>query len=281
MKLRRSALYMPANNARALEKAKSLMADCIILDLEDAVAVEQKAQAREAAVGAIAAGGFGWRELAIRVNACGTEWFEADVQAVASSGAQVIVLPKVEAPQTVCDVAARIPEAMEIWAMIETPRGVANVEAIAQAHSRLSCLVMGTSDLAKELRVPHRADRLGFLYSLSRCVLAARLAGIDVLDGVHLDFANQEAFRAVCEQGRDLGFDGKSLIHPSQIAVSNEVFAPSLTDIDRARSIVALWQQAQARGAGVAVLDGKLIENLHVVEAQRTLAFAEMLAARQ
>lgn len=281
MKLRRSALYMPANNPRTIEKAKALAADCIILDLEDAVAVEQKAQARQAAVEAVNAGGFGYREMAIRINGRDTQWFDDDLQAVAKSKACVVVIPKVEEAETVQAVAAAIPKHMEVWAMIETPRGVANVESIAMADKKMTCLVMGTSDLAKELRVPHTPDRLGFLYSLGRCVLAARWAGVDILDGVHLDFANLDAYRAVCEQGRSLGFDGKSLVHPNQVEDANRIFAPSLEDIDRSRRILAAWQDAIARGAGVAVVDGKLVENLHAAEAERTLAFAKLLAERQ
>ncbi len=275
---RRSVLYMPASNARALEKARSLPADCIIMDLEDAVAPAMKASAREQAVEAAAAGGFGQREVAIRINGVGTPWFEQDLAAVIRAPVHAVVVPKVEDAVTVQHVADQLPEGMALWAMIETPRGVANADEIALAHTRLQVLVMGTSDLAKELRVPHRPDRLGFLYSLSRCVVAARMAGIDVIDGVYLDIADTAGFSASCEQGRALGFDGKSLIHPGQIGEANRVFAPSADDVERAGRIRQAWQEAVTAGNGVAVLDGKLVENLHAEEAERVLALSAAIA---
>ena len=277
---RRSVLYMPASNARALDKARSLPADCIIMDLEDAVAPAMKAEARRQAIEAVQADGYGVREVAIRINAANTEWFEDDLAAVIASDAHAVVLPKVEDAETVQHVADRLPEGMALWAMIETPRGVANVEAIALSHSRLQVLVMGTSDLAKELRIPHRADRLGFLYSLSRCVGAARIAGLDVIDGVHLDIADKEGFSAICEQGRALGFDGKSLIHPGQIEVANRVFAPGSVEIEQAQKVVQAWDEAEVAGKGIAVLDGKLVENLHAAEAERILLLAQAIAER-
>lgn len=277
---RRSALYMPASNARAIEKARQLPADCVILDLEDAVAPAQKPEARSLAVAAVQAGGFGGCEVAIRINGVGTPWFEEDLDAVLASGAQALVLPKVESAQSVQHVADQLPQGMDLWAMIETPLGVMHVEQIALAHSRLAVLVMGTSDLAKELRVPHRADRLGFLYSLSRCVVAARAAGVDILDGVYLDLADAEGFAAVCEQGRALGFDGKSLIHPGQLEVANRVFAPSAETLAHASRLLAAWEAAEAAGQGIVVLDGKLVENLHADEARRCLALGEAIARR-
>lgn len=275
---RRSVLYMPASNARALEKARSLPADCIIMDLEDAVAPAMKASAREQAVEAAAAGGFGQREVAIRINGVGTPWFEQDLAAVIRAPVHAVVVPKVEDAVTVQHVADQLPEGMALWAMIETPRGVANADEIALAHTRLQVLVMGTSDLAKELRVPHRPDRLGFLYSLSRCVVAARMAGIDVIDGVYLDIADSAGFSASCEQGQALGFDGKSLIHPGQIGEANRVFAPSADEVERAGRIRQAWQEAVTAGNGVAVLDGKLVENLHAEEAERVLALSAAIA---
>ena len=277
---RRSVLYMPASNARALDKGRSLPADCIIMDLEDAVAPAMKIDARRQAIEAVQADGYGVREVAIRINAADTEWFEDDLAAVIASDAHAVVLPKVEDAETVQHVADRLPEGMALWAMIETPRGVANVEAIALSHSRLQVLVMGTSDLAKELRIPHRADRLGFLYSLSRCVGAARIAGLDVIDGVHLDIADKEGFSAICEQGRALGFDGKSLIHPDQIEVANRIFAPDTVEIEQAQKIVQAWDEAEAAGKGVAVQNGKLVENLHAAEAARILLLAQAIAER-
>lgn len=268
---RRSVLYMPANNERALEKARSLPADCIVMDLEDAVSPSAKDEARQQAIAAVNAGGFGQREVAVRINALGTPWFEEDLRQLAASDASIIVLPKVEAAETVVTVAARLPERIALWAMIETPRGVMNVEAIAQAHSRLPVLVMGTSDLSKELRAPPRSDRMGLLYALERCVCAARGAGIDIIDGVHLNFRDTEGFAAVCEQGKWLGFDGKSLIHPDQVAVANQVFSPSNEAVAKAQQILTAWTAAEAEGLGMAVLDGKLIENLHAAEAERIL----------
>lgn len=277
---RRSVLYMPASNARALDKARSLPADCIIIDLEDAVAPAMKPEARQQAIAAVQAGGYGDREVAVRINAFGTPWFEDDLAAVVGTTACAVVLPKVEDAVTVQHVADQLPEGMALWAMIETPCGVANADEIALAHSRLQVLVMGTSDLAKELRVPHTADRLGFLYSLGRCVVAARMAGIDIIDGVHLEIADSSGFTAACEQGRKLGFDGKSLIHPDQIEAANRIFAPAPAEVKRARQVIAAWREATAAGHGVAVLDGKLVENLHAAEAERVLALAAAIVGK-
>ncbi len=250
------------------------------MDLEDAVAPAMKAQARQQAIDAVHADTYGIREVAIRINAADTEWFEDDLAAVISSEAHAVVLPKVEDAETVQHVADRLPEGMALWAMIETPRGVANVEVIALSHSRLQVLVMGTSDLAKELRIPHRPDRLGFLYSLSRCVGAARIAGLDIIDGVHLDITDKEGFSAICEQGRALGFDGKSLIHPDQIETANRVFAPDEAEVEQAQRVVQAWRAAEAAGKGIAVLNGKLVENLHAAEAERILLLAQAIAER-
>ena len=277
---RRSVLYMPASNSRALEKARSLPADCIIIDLEDAVAPDAKVSARQQAVAAVQLGGFGHREVAIRINGEGSPWFEEDLRAVVTCPVSAVVLPKVESPETVQHVADQLPDGIAVWAMIETPRGVAHVETIAQAHARLQVLVMGTSDLAKELRIPHRADRQGFLYSLSRCVVAARMAGLDVIDGVHLDLADEEGFAAVCRQGRELGFDGKSLIHPNQITVANSTFAPSEAEVLHASRVLAAWDEACKRGSGLAVLDGKLVENLHAAEAGRILQLHQAISGK-
>lgn len=280
---RRSVLYMPGSNQRAMEKAKNLAADCLVLDLEDAVAPAQKAEARKLAVEAVAGGGYGRREVAIRINALDTEWGEDDLLAVAGSRAHAVCLPKVESAEQVLVVAKtldnlRVPADMAIWAMLETPRGILQASAIAGAHPRLTVLVMGTSDLAKDLRVPHTPDRLGLLAALGASVLAARAQGLDILDGVHLDIADVEGFRAICEQGRKLGFDGKTLIHPSQIAAANEVFGPGEAAIEYAQRILAVWHEAQSEGRGVALLDGKLVENLHADDARRVLAIAATIA---
>ena len=282
---RRSVLYMPGSNDRAMEKAKGLDADALVLDLEDAVAPTQKAIARDAVVEAVNTGGYGNREMAIRINSLATEWGEADLKAVASSRAEAVCVPKVESAAEVLEV-ARIMEAagasenMQIWAMIETPLGVLNVNAIAGAHPRLRVLIMGTSDLAKELRVPHTPQRLGFITSLSLCVLAARAYNLDILDGVYLDLSDEEGYQAICAQGRELGFDGKTLIHPKQLAAANEVFGPSPEAVTQAEKITAAFNEAESQGLGVVVVDGKLVENLHVDEAQRTLAIAAVIAAK-
>lgn len=279
---RRSALYMPGANLRALDKARTLPADCLILDLEDAVAPDAKQEARANVLAAVTAGGYGHRELAVRINGLNTPWWEDDLAAFAGTSLDAIVMPKVETADEVRTVAGRMeqlgyPAGTAIWAMTETPRGVLNVQAVAASHARLTVLVMGTSDLAKELRVPHTPDRIGFLASLSLCVLAARANGLDILDGVHLSLDDEAGLRAVCYQGRELGFDGKTLIHPKQLEAANTVFAPADDDVQRAARVIEAWEDARARGQGVAVLDGRLVENLHVEEARRTLAMAEAI----
>lgn len=278
---RRSVLYMPGSNSRALEKARTLAADSLVLDLEDAVAPAAKAEARRLVVGAVAAGGYGRRELAIRINGLDTEWGADDLAAVAGSAAHAVCLPKVESAAQVRAVAdvldARGAADMAIWAMIETPRGVLHAAEIAGAHLRLNVLVMGTSDLAKDLRVPHTPDRLGLLAALGAVVLAARAHGRDVLDGVYLDIGDPEGFRAICEQGRKLGFDGKTLIHPGQIETANAVFGPDAAAVEHAQRVLAVWQEAQRAGQGVALLDGKLVENLHADDARRVLAVAALI----
>lgn len=279
---RRSVLYMPGSNARALEKAKTLPADSLVLDLEDAVSPDQKITARSQVVEAVKAGGYGYREMVIRVNGLDTQWAEEDILAVATAPVAAVCVPKVESAEQVLRVVELLEQggadpAVTVWAMIETPRGVVNVQSIAAAHPRLSLLMMGTSDLAKEMRIPHTPDRIGFIAALSECVLAARLNGLDALDGVHLDLHDEDSLRRICEQGRNLGFDGKTLIHPNQIAVTNEVFSPKAEDVERAGRIIAAFTQAEAEGKGVVVVDGKLVENLHVDEARRTLAIAEAI----
>lgn len=283
---RRSVLYMPGSNQRAMEKARALPADSLVLDLEDAVAPAQKSAARQLVVDAVANGGYGRRELAIRINSLDTEWGEDDLVAVAGSRADAICLPKVESAAQVLAVANALDNLgvsldMAIWAMLETPRGILRAEEIAAAHPRLNVLVMGTSDLAKELRVPHTPDRLGLLPALGAGVLAARAHGLDILDGVYLDIADSAGFHAICEQGRKLGFDGKTLIHPNQIAAANEVFGPDDKAIEHAQRILGAWDEAQREGRGVALLDGKLVENLHADEARRVLAIAAVIAELQ
>lgn len=281
---RRSVLYMPGSNARAQEKAKALAADGIILDLEDSTAPDAKEVARDTVGASVRGGGYGARELIVRVNALDTPWGEADVRAIAPTGADAILIPKVERPEQVRAVEqlARehgLPEHTALWLMIETPLGVLNVREIASASARIGCLVMGTSDLTKDLHAAHTALRLPMLTALGLTLLAARAYGLTVLDGVSLDLDDESGFRAVCEQGRELGFDGKTLIHPKQLAPCNEVFSPSPGAVEHARRVIAAHREAEAAGKGVVLLDGKLVENLHVAEALRLTALAEAIAA--
>jgi len=279
---RRSILYMPGANARALDKARTLAADGLILDMEDAVSPDSKELARTQIVENVTKGGYGPREIIIRVNGLETDWGKDDVAAVANIGANAILFPKVESPDQVHAAVAALeaagaPADLPVWIMAETPRGILHIDAIASASPRLTGIVMGTSDLAKEMRLRHTPDRIGFIAALSMCVMAARAYGLDIMDGVYLDLKNEAGFRAACEQGRDMGFDGKTLIHPNQLAVANEVFAPTEQEVENARAIIEAWDQARAEGKGVAVVNGKLVENLHVEEARRALAVAEAI----
>jgi citrate lyase subunit beta/citryl-CoA lyase len=278
-------LFMPGANARALQKARDLPADALILDLEDAVAPDAKAHAREQVVVAVRGRGYGRREVVVRVNGPATPWGRADLEAVAGSGADAVLLPKVESAETVRDAldvlaAAGAPETLTAWCMLETPRGVLQAPVIATASPRVAALVMGTSDLTKDLHARHTADRAPLLTSLGLCVLAARAAGVAALDGVHLDLEDDAGFAAVCRQARDLGFDGKTLIHPRTIATANAVFAPAPADVEWARRVIAAHAGAVADGRGVVVLDGRLIESLHVEDAHRVVALAEAIAGR-
>ena len=279
---RRSVLYMPGSNTRALEKARGLPADGLILDLEDAVAPDAKAMARENVAAALAAGDYGQRELVVRVNGLATPWGFDDLAVAARMGADAVLLPKVEGADAVRQaeallVAAGAPSSLALWCMMETPLGVLHAEAIAAASPRVACLVMGTSDLAKDLHARHTRERLPMLTSLGLCLLAARAHGLAILDGVHLDLADDEGFAAACRQGRELGFDGKTLIHPKTIAAANATFAPSAEETAWARRVIAAHAEAEAAGKGVVLVDGKLIENLHVEDARRTVALAEQI----
>lgn len=282
---RRSLLYMPGSNARALEKARGLDADVLILDLEDAVAPGQKELARQQVLSAVQEGGYGHRELVVRVNGFDTPWGRADLEAFAHQPISALCLPKVDSAAEVYAVVQVLQQAeaspeLKLWTMAETPRGILNIDDVAGADPRMDAIVLGTSDLAKDLRVPHTADRLGLLASLSASVLAARAHGIDVFDGVHLDLEDDEGLARACQQGVELGFDGKTLIHPRQIAATNEAFSPSAEAISRAERIREAWKQAEAEGKGVVLVDGKLVESLHVEEAMRVLAIHEALSAR-
>lgn len=277
---RRSFLYMPGSNPRALEKARSLPADGLILDLEDAVAPEAKDAARAQVAAALRQGGYGGRELLVRVNGLDTPWGHADLEAAAAMGADGVLVPKVQTAEALLQ-AIRVldgaggPPDLPIWAMMETPLAILNAKEIAGCHPRVGGLVMGTSDLAKELGCAHTPDRLPFAASLGLSVLAARAYGIAVLDGVHLDLGDDDGLAAACRQGRDFGFDGKTLIHPNQIAAANAAFSPSTEEVAAARRIIAAHAEAAAQGKGVVLVDGKLVERLHVEQARRILAQAD------
>ena len=281
---RRSVLFMPGANARALEKARGLPADGLIFDLEDAVAPDMKKQARAMVAAELGQGGYGRRERVVRVNALDTEWGEDDLKMASAMRLDAVLLPKVESAARVHDSVAVLdragtPAEVAIWCMIETPQGVLAAAEIAAAHPRVAALVIGTSDLTKDLRAATMPDRLPLLTSLQLLLLAARAHGLAALDGVHLDLTDEAGFAAVCAQGRALGFDGKTLIHPKQIAPANVAFAPNVDEIAEATKIIAAHEAALAAGKGIVVVDGRLIENLHVEAAHRTLALAEAIAA--
>jgi len=281
---RRSVLYMPGSNARALEKARTLPADGLILDLEDAVAPDAKDAARERVCAAVRAGGYGAREVVIRVNGLMTPWGHADLVAAAEAGADAVLLPKVESADAVRQAvavldAAGAPAGLALWCMMETPRAMLDAAAIAGASPRLGALVMGTSDLAQELHAAHTPLRLPLITALGLCLLAARAFGLAILDGVFLDLEDEAGFAAACRQGREIGFDGKTLIHPRQIAPANQAFAPDAAAVALARRIIAAHAAAARDGQGVVVVDGRLIESLHVVEAERQVALADAVAA--
>jgi citrate lyase subunit beta/citryl-CoA lyase len=277
---------MPGANERALEKAKTIDADALILDLEDSVAPDAKEQGRDNVCAAVRSGEYGHRELAIRVNSIGTEWHDDDVKAAAAAGPDAILVPKVESAEQVRALvaameAAGAPEHTQLWAMIETPRALLHAEEIAGAHERLTVIVMGTNDIVNEtygLHVPGRNPVV--LTALSWTLIAVRAAGKVVIDGVYNDVRNEEGFAAEARQGREMGFDGKTLIHPSQVEPCNEAFSPSEADIERAQGLIAAFDEAVEAGAGVATYNNKLVEELHVRDAKRILAFADALASR-
>jgi len=281
---RRSVLYMPGANARALEKSRSLPADALIFDLEDAVAPEAKLTARAQVIQAIETGGYGQREVLVRTNGLNTPWGYDDLVAAAKAGASAVLLPKVESAEVVRQAESVLlshgaPPGLAIWCMMETPRGMLHAEEIVDASPRIGGLVMGTSDLAKDLQAQHTAMRLPLITALGLCMLAARAAGVAILDGVYLDLNDHEGFVDSCRQGAELGFDGKTLIHPKQLAAANEVFAPSEDELRLSRRIIDAYAEAEAQGKGVVLVDGKLIEKLHVDHAKRVVALAEAIAA--
>ncbi|MEM9642650.1 MAG: CoA ester lyase [Pseudomonadota bacterium] len=275
----RSVLYVPGSNVRAMDKARTLPVDALILDLEDAVAPDAKAQARADVCDMVQAGGFGHRPLIVRINGLDTPWGGQDLDAVVSASPDAILLPKVAHADDLLPVQRALgPDAQSrIWAMIESPAGVLNAATIARADG-MEGFVLGTNDLAKDLGARDRADRLPLQGALSMALLAARAAGILFIDGVYNAFRDEDGLRQECLQGRDLGFDGKTLIHPAQLAVANEVFAPAPAAVDLARRQVDAYEAALASGAGVAVLDGRIVENLHVEAARQTLAKADTIA---
>ncbi len=282
----RSVLYMPGSKPRAMEKARDLPADALILDLEDAVLPEEKPHARVLVAETLRAGGYGARRLLVRINALDTAWGAEDLAVVAAARPDAVLLPKIETAADILRVAALLddrdaPAATRIWAMMETPRAVLNAAAIAASHPRLEGFVMGTNDLAKDLRAAQTPDRAPLLPSLGLCLLAARAEGLFAVDGVYNAFRDLEGFAAACAQSREFGFDGRTLIHPDQIAVANAAFAPTPAEVALAEAQVAAFDAAQARGDGVAVLHGRIVENLHVAMARRLLARAAVIAARE
>jgi citrate lyase subunit beta/citryl-CoA lyase len=280
---RRSLLYIPGSNPRALAKARTLAADGLIIDLEDAVAPDAKESSRAIVAAALAEGGYGGRELVLRVNGLDTPWGHADFAAAATMPLDAVLLPKIESPDRVALAASLLdtlgaPERLVLWAMLETPRGVVFAREIAAASPRLAALVLGTSDLTKDLHALATRDRVPLITSLSLVILAARAYGLAILDGVHLDLADDDGLTASCRQGRELGFDGKTLIHPKQIAAANAAFAPTREEIEWSRRIIAAHAEAATAGKGVVLVDGRLVENLHIENARRLLALADEIA---
>jgi citrate lyase subunit beta/citryl-CoA lyase len=277
---------MPGANTRALEKARTLPADALIFDLEDAVAPDAKEAARGNVVAAARSRSYGKREIAIRCNGLGTPWGKADVASIATSGADAILVPKVESAADVAAIVglldqAGAPSTMAVWAMMETPKGILKADEVAGSHKRLTLFVMGTNDLVKDMRARHTPMRLPMVTALGLGMLAARAHGLTILDGVYNDIQDAEGFRAVCQQGLEMGFDGKTLIHPTQVEPCNEVFAPTEADLVMAGRIVEAFKKAQAEGKGVVTVDGRLIENLHVEQAERALALAAAIRELQ
>jgi citrate lyase subunit beta/citryl-CoA lyase len=277
---RRSVLYMPGSNARALEKARSIAADALILDLEDAVAPDAKELARRQVADAVKAKGFGKREVVIRINALSTAWGVDDLKAAAEAAPDAILVPKVSRAKDLDEVETFLGQAqVAIWAMVETPLAILNIAEIAAAGGRLSCFVMGTNDLIKEFRGVHTPDRLNLAAALGLSVAAARAHGLSVIDGVYNDIHDSDGFYNICKQGRAFGFDGKTLIHPSQVDACNQVFAPSVEEIEAARKIIAAFERPENKGKGAISLDGRMVELLHAEIARNTVELADAIAA--
>lgn len=274
---RRSILYVPGDKPRAIDKARNLPCDAIIFDLEDAVAPEAKETARRTIAEAVRGGGYGRRELILRVNGIASDWLADDCALAAELPVDGVLIPKVEDEGAVRHIEALVPD-KAIWCMIETPLGVLRAGQIGGASDRLAGFVAGTNDLAKDLRARHTPDRAPLLTSLSLILLAARAHGLAAIDGVHLGLDDMEGFEASCRQGVELGFDGKTVVHPSTIEPANRIFGPSAEEVAKARAIVAAWAEARAEGKGVARIDGAMVEQLHVDEAQRLIALADRIA---
>jgi citrate lyase subunit beta/citryl-CoA lyase len=280
----RSVLYMPSSNAKALEKAKTLPIDAVIFDLEDAVAPDAKPAAREAAAAAAASGAYGRRTVTIRANGIGTEWHDADLRAAAEAGPDAVVVPKVNSAAEVAQLVTALekygaPDRTKLWAMIETPLAILDALSIARSSERLTCFVMGTNDLVKELYAEHVPGRSPILPSLHTALLAARAAGISILDGVYNDVKDVDGFLAECDQARQLGFDGKTLIHPGQVEGANAAFAPSEQAVEDARGLIQAFEDGQ--GSGVVTYNGRMVESLHVESARRTLSIHDAIQALQ
>jgi citrate lyase subunit beta/citryl-CoA lyase len=279
---RRSALYMPASNVRAVEKAKSLACDVVILDLEDSVAPEAKVEARQLAVEAVRAGGFGGRELVLRVNGRDTPWGAADLGAAAASGADAVLIPKVSSADDLAHSAAALGAGTRLWAMIETSAAIFRLDELSQAAAgaRNDVWILGLNDLAKEMRCRPGPDRAPLLPALSLAVLAAHSAGVDILDGVYNDIPDLEGLARECDQAAAFGCDGKSLIHPSHLETANRVFTPAAEAVEQARAVRAAFAAPENAGKGVLKVEGRMVERLHLAEAERMIAIAEAIAGR-
>ena len=285
-KPRRSALFVPGSNERALKKSLNLTADVLIFDLEDSVAPERKAAARRNILNTLRTSDFKAFEIAIRTNHVNSDYFQQDIALAHSLKINAVVIPKVEHAKDIKNVERHLQgnhadQDIKIWFMIETPRGVLNASSIADASAKNECMLLGTEDLAKDLQVPETPGRLAMISHLSHCVLAARAAGISVLDGVFKNFSDNKGLKKTCEQGRNIGFDGKCLIHPDQIETTNALFRPSIKEIEQAAKIITAWEQAREAGKEVAVLNGEMIEHLHVQNAKRLLKKQAFLTANE
>jgi len=277
---RRSVLYMPGSNPRALEKAQTLPADALILDLEDAVAPDAKDVARKQVHDAVKAKGFGKREIVIRINGLSTPWGADDLKAAVEANPDAILVPKISKPEDLHEIDNRIghQSSVRVWAMVETPLAILNIQAIAAAGGRLSCFVMGTNDLIKEVRGQHTPDRMNLSAALGLSVLAARANGLIAIDGVYNDIQNADGFAETCRQGRAFGFDGKTLIHPSQLEACNEIFAPSAAEVEAARKVIAAFELPENKGKGAIKVDGRMVELLHAEIARQTVALSDAIA---